>query len=56
MLTYWGSNHVTLIGHARAGMGYRNEFQTENYGPLTKQAQAKSSSLWGVLFLTCGTH
>ena len=47
---------VTLIGHARTGMGYQNEFQTENYGPLTKQAQAKSSSLWGVLFLTCGTH
>ena len=30
-LIYWGSDHVTLIGHVRAGMGYRNEFQTENY-------------------------
>ena len=27
-----------MIGHARAGMGYRNEFQTENYGPLTNHA------------------
>ena len=26
-----------MIGHARAGMGYRNEFQTENYGLLTNQ-------------------
>ena len=26
------SDHVTLIGYARAGMEYRNEFQTENDG------------------------
>ncbi len=35
---YGGSDHVTLIGNARAGMGYRNEFQAENYGPLTNHA------------------
>ena len=29
-----GGDHVTMIGHAGAGMGYRNEFQTENYGLL----------------------
>ena len=29
---------LTLIGHARAGMGYRNEVQTENYGLLTNHA------------------
>ncbi len=28
---------VTMIGHARTGVGYRNEFQTENYGLLTNQ-------------------
>ena len=33
-----GSDHVTLIGHVRTGMGYQNEFQTENYGPLTTQS------------------
>ena len=33
-----GSDHVTFIGQARTGMGYRNEFQTENYGQLTNQA------------------
>jgi len=25
-----GGDDVTMIGHARAGMGYRHKFQTEN--------------------------
>ena len=32
-----GGDHVTMIGNARAGIGYRNEFQAENYGLLTNQ-------------------
>ncbi len=31
---FGGGDNVTIIGHARAGMGYRNEFQTENHGLL----------------------
>jgi hypothetical protein len=31
-------DHVTVIWHVREEMGYRNEFQTENYGPLTNQS------------------
>ena len=27
-----------ITSHMRAGMGYQNEFQNENYGPLTNQA------------------
>ncbi len=27
-----------ITSHMRAGMGYQNEFQTENYGPLTNEA------------------
>ena len=29
-------------------MGYRNEFQTENYGPLTKQAHRQKVLAYGV--------
>ena len=36
--TKGGGDHVTLIGHVRTGMGYGNEFQTENYGPLTNHS------------------
>jgi hypothetical protein len=32
-----GGDHVTMTGHVRAGMGYRNQFQTENNGLLTQQ-------------------
>ena len=38
---HWGDDHVTLIGYVRAGMGYRNWFQTENYG-LTQQISIPS--------------
>ena len=38
MISMGGGDHVTMIGHAGAGMGYRNEFQTENYGLLTNHA------------------
>lgn len=31
---FGGGDHVTMIGHAETGMGYRNDFQTENYGLL----------------------
>jgi hypothetical protein len=37
LYSFWGGDHVTMIGHARAGMGYQNEFQAENYGLLTIQ-------------------
>jgi hypothetical protein len=37
ILSVWGV-HVTVTGHMGAGTGYRNEFQTENSGPLTTQA------------------
>jgi len=30
-VSFGGSDHVTLIGHVRTGMGYQNEFQNENY-------------------------
>ena len=30
-------DHVTVTGHVGAGTGYRNEFQTKNYVPLTTQ-------------------
>jgi len=49
---YGGSDHVILIGHARAAMGYRNEFQTENYGPLTNKSPFPYNHPMGVLFLT----
>ena len=37
LYSFWEGDHVTMIGHARAGMGYQNEFQAENYGLLTIQ-------------------
>ena len=56
-----GSDHVTLIGHPRAGMGYRNEFQTENYGPLTNQFFFPSmgcflSHMWSLLGEVITSH
>ncbi len=51
---------LTLIGHPRAGMGYRNEFQTENYGPLTNQALfpigCALSHIWDVLSMLKFAH
>jgi len=48
LISLGGSDHVTLIGHAMAGMGYRNELQTENYGSLANQALF----LYGVCFFS----
>ena len=33
---FWGGDDVTMIGHARAGMGYRHKFQTENSKTLLR--------------------
>jgi hypothetical protein len=30
--SYGGSDHITLIGHVSAGMGYRNESGDANHG------------------------
>ena len=34
-LLYWGGDHVTMIGHARAGMGHRNYCQHPEYYKYT---------------------
>ena len=50
--SYGESDQVTLMGHVRAGIGYRNEFRTQNYGPLTKQSlfptECVLSHVWDV--------
>ena len=33
---FGGGDDVTMIGHARAGMGYRSKFQTENSKTLLR--------------------
>ena len=36
-IRYGGCDHVILIGPARVGMGYQNEFHTQDCGPHTNQ-------------------